>query len=214
MAFPRLASALLCAVIGIASAPVWSQQGAASTLYCCETAEGRRVCSDVLPLECYGREYRELGAHGVVRRIVAAPLTREQVAKREVDEQRRKEEAERIEKENLADQILIDTYTGLADIGVREQQALQAIDSAVEGARSGVEALLKQRKRYEEEAEFYVGRQLPRAIESGMKAIDSELESIEVLAAQRETEKVAVRARFAIDRKRYKELVDAGRARP
>lgn len=214
MAFPRLASALLCAAIGMAAAPAWPQQGAASTLYCCESAQGRRVCGDVLPSECFGREYRELGAHGVVRRIVPAPLTREQIAKREADEQRRKEEAERIEKENLADQILIDTYTGLADIDAREQEALKAIDSAVAGARSGVEALLKQRKRYEEEAEFYVGRQLPRAIESGMKAIDSELESIEALTTQREAEKVAVRARFAIDRKRYKELVDAGRARP
>lgn len=214
MAFPRLASALLCAVIGVTAAPAWSQQGPASTLYCCENAQGRRVCGDVLPAECFGREYRELGAHGVLRRIVPAPMTREQIAKREADEKRRKEEAARIAEENLADQILIDTYTGLADIDARENQALQAIDSAVEGARSGVEALLKQRKRYEEEAEFYVGRQLPRSVESGMKAIDAELASIEALAAQREKEKIAVRERFAIDRKRYKELVDAGRARP
>jgi hypothetical protein len=172
------------------------------------------VCGDVLPAECFGREYRELGAHGVLRRVVPAPMTREQIAKREAEEKRRKEEAARIAEENLADQILIDTYTGLADIDARENQALQAIDSAVEGARSGVEALLKQRKRYEEEAEFYVGRQLPRSVESGMKAIDAELASIEALAAQREKEKIAVRERFAIDRKRYKELVDAGRARP
>lgn len=214
MAFPRLASALLCAVGVAVATPAWSQQGSATTLYCCESAQGRRVCGDVLPAECFGREYRELGSHGMLKRVVPAPLTREQVARREAEEKRRKEEAERIEKENLADQILIDTYTGLADIDAREKEALTAIDNAVAGARSGVEALLKQRKRYEEEAEFYVGRQLPRAVETGMKAIDAELESIEVLAAQREAEKVGVRERFAVDRKRYKELVEAGRAKP
>lgn len=214
MAYQHLVSALLCAVIGAASVPAWSQQRAASRLYCCEDEHGRRVCGDVLPTECFGREYRELGAHGAVRRIVPAPLTREQITQNAADEKQRKEEAERIAKENLADQILIDTYTGMADIDVREQEALQAIDSAVEGARLGVPGLLEQRRGYEEEAEFYVGRQLPRSIEYGMKAIDSELASIEVLTARREAEKVRVRERFALDRAHYKKLVEEGRARP
>jgi hypothetical protein len=186
-------------------------QGASSTLFCCENTEGRRICADVLPLECYGREYRELGSNGVLRRVVPAPLSREEIARREAEAQRKEEAAARQAKQDRADQLLIETYRDLEDIDRREAQALLLIDRAVAGIRSNVEQLLAQRKRYEEEAEFYQGRPMPNELKQGMASVESELESIESAVAAREAEKEAIRAHFAADRARYVELVRAGR---
>jgi hypothetical protein len=54
--------ALLLALSGSASA--------AGKLFCCNDASDRQICGDILPKECYGRAYREIGATGMTSRTV------------------------------------------------------------------------------------------------------------------------------------------------
>lgn len=49
-------------VVGTASA----REGVA----CCDDVNGRRVCGNPLPAECYGRKYWLIDASGVVRKVV------------------------------------------------------------------------------------------------------------------------------------------------
>ena len=76
MALPATAKrplpALLVALALVAGAPLAQ---AAGKLYCCNDASGKQVCGDLMPQECYGRAYREVGDSGRTVRNVEAPLT-------------------------------------------------------------------------------------------------------------------------------------------
>ena len=60
--------------------PVGAQTSPKGTVFCC-TDNGHQVCGDVLPLQCYGKGYREVSPQGTVRRLVEPPLTPEQLAR-------------------------------------------------------------------------------------------------------------------------------------
>ncbi|MBN9694827.1 MAG: hypothetical protein J0L85_03420, partial [Zoogloea sp.] len=83
--------ALLCALS--VSLPALAQT-ARGTVYCC-TDGGHQVCGDVLPPQCFGKSYKEMSPQGTVRRIVEAPLTPEQVARKEAEERERRAEIAR-----------------------------------------------------------------------------------------------------------------------
>ncbi|MDV7395017.1 hypothetical protein RZS08_26770, partial [Arthrospira platensis SPKY1] len=102
---PRLA-ALAC-ILALAFLPGESAaQAGGRTIYCCDVG-GQPVCGDILPAACYGRAYREMSPSGVVRRVVAAPLTPEEIARRsEAERQHRAAEADRLRQLRL-DQALL-----------------------------------------------------------------------------------------------------------
>ena len=71
MASMRRPEYLLAALLlSVASRPR-PCHGCGGNIYCCEDANGRSVCGDVLPVQCYGRAYREISPQGIVRRVVA-----------------------------------------------------------------------------------------------------------------------------------------------
>lgn len=211
MAPRRLAELLLAA--GLAAPLAAAAQGGGRSIYCCDDANGRPVCGDVLPAVCYGRAYREISPQGSVRRHVAAPLTREEVARRDAEEKRRKDEEERRLKQRRLDQALLETYTGLEDIDVRQERALAEVERSLEGLLAREAELRRRRLREEGEAGAYRGRELPRALANSLRDIDSELASLRTVIEAKTREIDAIRARFAADRRRYAELVAAGETR-
>ena len=60
-----------------AALPVGAQTPSRGSVFCCMD-NGHQVCGDVLPMQCFGKSYREMSPQGTVRRIVEAPLTPEQ----------------------------------------------------------------------------------------------------------------------------------------
>ena len=68
-------AAVLCALGAIATAAAAPPTtGSSGTLYCCQDANGKQVCGDILPQACYGRGYREIGDGARTVRQVEAPL--------------------------------------------------------------------------------------------------------------------------------------------
>lgn len=180
------------------------------TIYCCEDASGRPVCGDVLPTVCYGRAYREISPQGTVRRHVAAPLTSREIAQRDAEMQRRKDEEARLLKQRRLDQALLETYTSLEDIDNRQDRAIADIRGEIEAARARETELLGERRRLAEEAAAYRGKDLPRNITVAQQSVDGELAAQKSIIDAKIRETDAVQARFAADRRRYAELIAAG----
>lgn len=205
---------LLCLLLLVAAPQVHAQAGngksAGKTIFCCEDDAGRPVCGDVLPSQCYGRAYREMTPQGMIRKEVSAPLTRAELAEREAEARARAvaEARERIQRRQ--DEALFETYPTLESIDDREARALAEVDRSVESVLAREQELLEQRKRHDEETEFYRGRDLPRDLKSALQVIDSELASHKDFLKQKEAERVAIRERFDADRQRYIELLAAG----
>jgi hypothetical protein len=208
MALLRSIEWLVAAALALPLAAV-AQTGGRSIL-CCDDANGRPVCGDVLPPVCYGRAYREISPQGTVRRHVAAPLTRQEIARRDAEEQRRKEEEARRLKQRRLDEALLETYKSLEDIDVRQERALAEVERSLEGLRAREAELLAQRTEVEAEMEFYRERDVPRALVNRMRDVESELVSQRSVLEAKKREKDAIHARFAADRRRYAELIAAG----
>lgn len=204
----RLVSAL--AVVWLAAPVAALAQAPAKIIYCCDDTRGRPVCGDILPAACYGQAYREISPQGTVRRHIAAPLTAEELAQRDAEEQRRREDEARAFVQRRFDEALLETYTGLTDIDVREERALAEVERSVADIRVRETELAEQRMRHEKEAEFYEGRELPRDIVTGLRMIDAELAAYRSVIETKEVEKEAIRARYAADRRRYAELIASG----
>lgn len=205
-----LRAGILLGVLWAVATPASAQK----SIYCCDDSQGRPVCGDPLPSACYGRAYREISPQGVVRRHVSAPLTAEEIAKRDAEERRRKEEAARLAVQRRLDDALIETYMSLEDIDVREERALAEAERSVEEIREREAELRAQRERLKQESKFYEGRQLPREIVSGLRIIETELAAYRSVMMAKDAEKEAIRARYAADRRRYAELIAEGRGRP
>lgn len=206
MALPRRAELFL---VALATLPVATPAPAGGTIYCCEDESRRAICADTLPPACYGRAYREISPQGHVRRHVAAPLTREEAAKRDAEAQRRKNEEARLLKQRRVDQALLQTYTSLADIDNREARAVAEVDRNIEPIRAREAELLAERRRLAEAADGADAARPPTTL----KAVDAELASLRTVVDVKRREIEAIRARFAADRRRYAELLANGEGR-
>lgn len=191
----------------LAAAVLLASTGASARIYCCDDANGQRVCGDVLPAACYDRKYRELGSQGNVRKEVAPPLSREEIERRKAEEARRKAEEERLAKQRRIDQALLDTYASVEDIDSRRDREIADIERSIEAERARSEELEKRRKRLDEEREFYKGKPLPRELASALKAFESEMTTHSRMLEQKARDIQALRERYAADRARYLELM-------
>ena len=203
----------LHSIVALLLAVTSSAATAQQTIYCCDDDRGRPVCGDVLPSVCFGRAYREISPQGTVRRHVAAPLTAEEIARRKAEEERRQEEEARLAIQRRLDLALLETYQSLDDIDVLEARALAEVDRDMVLIEERERELEVQRQRLMEEAEFYVGRDLPREVATGLRLIDTEMAAYDSVRASKEAEKQSIRERFAADRRRYAELIAAGEGR-
>jgi septal ring factor EnvC (AmiA/AmiB activator) len=198
------ALALCCAplLLPIFTAPAH----AAGSLYCCNESSGKQICSDLLPPECYGRAYRELGETGRTLRTVEAPLTAEQRAQRAAAEaQRKAEEAVQREKQRK-DQALLNTYSSEKDIELMRTRAIEDVQKSIRAAETTIAEVRLRRKSFENEAEFYKKRTLPPDVQKGLRDADRDIAAQEGLIESKGKDLEAIKLKYDEDRRRYIEI--------
>ncbi len=196
---------LLCALWMVL--PAGAQTPPKGTVFCC-TDNGHQVCGDVLPLQCYGKGYREVSPQGTVRRLVEAPLMPEQLARREAEERARRAEIASRRAELRRNQSLLETYSSVADIETRRDRAIEAVATELKQAEARRALMLKKREGLNREAEFYQKRQMPPALAAALRESDSELNAQGLLVEAKRRDIEAIRSRYEQDRTRYIMLTD------
>ena len=180
---------------------------AAGNFFCCNDASGKQVCGDILPQACYGRAYRELGSNGQTIRTVDAPLTAEQRSQREAEEEKRKREEEKRKEQQRKDQALLNTYGNEQDIELMRKRAEGDVLKAIANAEKKIVEIRQQRKKFENEAEFYKKKTLPHEVKKGMDDADSDINSQEVFIAEKKKELDVIRAKYDEDKRRFVKLI-------
>lgn len=198
----RLISALL-----FASSALLAMGAAAQTrIYCCDDANGRKVCGDFLPTACQGRAYEERDNRGFVSKKVEAPLTAEQQARRAAELARKEEEAKRAAEERRRNLALLATYSSEKDINSAQTRALAEIDKNMKQAQQRLEEANKRKKKLESDKEFYRGKPLPEQVKADIRDNEKEIAAQKTAVAAKSKEMDDVRSRFADEKKRYLEL--------
>lgn len=178
-----------------------------TTITCCEDDNGRRICADVLPPACYGREYRELSRQGSVTRTVPAPMSAEERARAEQKEMERKAFEERVREVRRRDAALLQTYSSLEDLEAQRARALSDLERDVELARSREAEILQRREKLDQEAEFYVKKPKPPELVKALRENDSEQAAQRSVIESKQRDIESVKARYDGDRRRYTELM-------
>lgn len=205
---PLPAAALLLALLVPAVAVAQSsgaQSSSAKTIYCCDVGT-QPVCGDILPAACYGRAYREISPSGTVRRVVPAPLTAEEIARRDAEERRRRaEDAQRLKQLRL-DQALLETYRSLEDLDSRRDRELADLDRTLRELRQREAELLERQRGLIEEAARDAGGQPAAGVDDDIRSLDGEIVAQRSIIDAKLRERSAVLDRFEEDRARYLQL--------
>lgn len=181
---PSLALGLLGLGLGMGLSLAPSQllaQGtrSASGIYTCIDPQGRKLTSDRPIPECLAREQRVLNQDGSVRQVVPPTLTAEERAEREAQE--RKLAQERAAKADAVrrDRNLLVRYPDEAAHLRARAASLETARIAMRATERRLADLSADRRRLNDEAEFYLGRSLPALLRQQIDANDA------AVAAQR-----------------------------
>jgi len=200
------ASAVLLA-LALAAAP------ASATLYTCTDANGRKFTSDRPPPECANLPVRELRADGSVRRVIEPPPTEEQRKARAEQAQRALQEQEAKRSQARRDIALLETYAASADIEAARRAALVSRQATIDRSKQRLETLAAERKKLDNEAEFYANRKVPEMLERAIEANKALVQAEQRLIDETQADMARINKRFDVESERYRELVRAG-ARP
>lgn len=190
--------------LALAAAPV------AATMYVCTDPSGRTITADRPPPECANVPIRELRPDGSVRRVIEPPLTAEQ--RRVRAEQVRREQQEREAKRSQArhDIALLETYATEQDIEAARTAALASRQAMIDRSIKRLDSFAAERKKLDEEAEFYLNRKIPDKLEHAIEANDSLVQAEHRLIAEMQADMARINKRFDAEAERYRALVSAG----
>lgn len=208
--------ALSCGVLillGTAAACVVPGTAHARKTYCCVNGQGRNVCGDILPQECYGRAHREVSEHGVTLRHIDAPLTAGQRAQRDAEKEIKRQEAIAAKELQRQNEALLNTYANEKDVDFMRDRALGAVSVAAKEVEAKYAEALKRKKKLEDELEFYMKKPAPGNLKEQVKINETELKTLQAAVEAKKQEMAQVTARFAEEKKRFLELKEGGGAR-
>ena len=184
----------------------------AGTMYSC-IANGKTYSADRPPPECANSDIRELNRDGSVRRVIARPLTPEEQRAKALEAKKRIEEEERQLAQRRRDRSLLESYANEEEIEAARRKALEGAEESIKRSTERTASLAKDRKRLDDESEFYKNRAQPdslkRAYELNAQAATAE----QKILAEARSEITRINERFDAEKKRFKDLVAQG-ARP
>jgi hypothetical protein len=193
-------------VAALAGAPM----GSGAQLFICTLRNGRTLTEDVPPPECQDVPIRELNRDGSVKRVIEPPLTPEQKKKREQEEKERRERERQAQEQLRSDRALLETYASEDEIESSRDRTLASRQALIDRANQQLKEFKMDRKRLDDEAEFYVRRPMPdklkRAIEDNKALQQQQLRAIDDIRADMRR----INERFDAQLRRFRELVNRG----
>lgn len=176
-------------------------------MYCCSDANGRRVCGDQLPQQCYDRAYREISPSTGRVREVAAPLTAEERARKEVADKIRREEDLRALELRRRDAVLLESYSTVGEIERRRDVTVGNAEKEIEALQFREKELVAERSELKTRLDGAKGKKATVVrIQQDIAANASELETLQKVIVQKQKDADTIRARYEEDRRRFIEL--------
>lgn len=185
-------------------------------IYNCTDSRGRNITADRPIADCIDREQRELSPSGTTRRKIEPTYTAREQAEREERARQAQLQASRQNEERRRERALLMRYPNAAAHDRERTEALVQIDAVIKAARQRLAELADERKKVDDELEFYKG-DTSKAPGTVRRKLDDNAQSVSVqnrFIGEQEEEKRRVNARFDEERARLRQLwtADAGGA--
>lgn len=191
-----------------------------ATIKCWTNKEGVRECGDIVPPEYAQGAHEEKSASGVLVRKHAPSKTPEQIA---AERERREAEAraqsiaqEAARKQAAADRVLLQTFSSEDDLKLARDGQLTNLESVIKVTESHVKKLDKSLDQMIGQAADIEkrGRKVPGKLTANIADVRGQIVEQNRFIAEKRAEQDAIRAKFAADIARFRELRAQQAARP
>ncbi len=197
---------MLMLALGAAAAQAQTAKAQGAPIFTCVTADGRKLTSDRLIIECNDREQRILNSDGSLRAVVPAAMSPEERVAQEA--RQRKLAQERAAKADAVrrDRNLMLRYRDEAAHQAARDAALDDIKKAMGNSERRIEELAKERKPLLDEAEFYKGKPLPAKLKQQLDGNDAAVQAQRELIENQKVELVRVNKLYDQELARLRKL--------
>ena len=179
---------------------------APAQIYSCVDAKGNKLTSDRPIAACADREQRVLNADGSVRQVMPPTPTADERAEQEAAERRAAIERAAQKDAVRRDRNLLNRFPDEATHQRAREAALDDVRKALRNYEERLKALAAERKPLQDEAEFYVGRELPAKLRQAFDANDAAVEAQRTLIANQDAEMVRINKLYDVELERLKRL--------
>ena len=194
----------LLACVGVA----WAQP----SIFSC-TVNGKTYSGDRQPPECANSDVRELNRDGSLRRLIPRPLTVEEQRARALEAKKRLEAEDKQLAQRRRDKSLLEAYANEEEIEAARAKSLETGNQVIARASQRISGLNGERKKLDDESEFYKKRVLPDQIKRSYVSNQQQLEAEEKVVSDARAEIQRINDRYDSEKKRFRELLAQG-ARP
>ena len=182
------------------------------TIFTC-VANGRTYTGDRTPAECANSEMRELNRDGSVRKVIPRPMSVDEQRAQALEAKKRLEEAEKLEAQRRRDRSLLEAYANEQEIEDSRTKALDVSKQVIKRAESRLDRMASEKKKLDDESEFYKKRDLPDHIKRAYATNAQDKTTEQKVIKEAELEMQRINERFDAEKKRFRELIAQG-ARP
>ena len=209
----QFARVALGTLLWAAAGACWANQGSPlGAIFTC-TVNGKTFSGDRPPPECANADMRELNRDGSVRRVIARPLTQDELRARALEAKKRLEEEDKQLAQRRRDKSLLEAYASDEEIEAARAKSLESANQSMARAKARIDSLNGERKKLDDEAEFYKKRVLPDQIKRSFVSNQQEVSQAEKILSDAVAETKRINERFDAEKKRFRELLAQG-ARP
>ena len=177
------------------------------------SVNGKTFSGDRPPQECANADMRELNRDGSVRRVIARPPTQEELRARALEAKKRLEEEDKQLAQRRRDKSLLEAYASDEEIETARAKSLESATQSIARAKARIANLNGERKKLDDEAEFYKKRVLPDQIKRSFVSNQQEVSQAEKILNDAVIETQRINERYDAEKKRFRELLAQG-ARP
>jgi len=182
--------------------------------YRCVTKGGRKYYGSTIPPQCTGEPVEALSAQGMMLFRIEPPLTPEQRAAKQAEEQKaaeaeaaRRDAQKQAEVQARRDRALLQTYTDEEDIERVRQRALTSNRQAAEQVEARIAQLKQRQEQFAKQAAKYKdANEVPEKFQQDVKAVAYDLSLQEQLLESRRREAAEINARYDEEKRKYREL--------
>ncbi len=178
-------------------------------IYQCEL-NGKKVTSDRPIPECINKEQRRLNPDGSLNQIIPPTPTADETEA--IATQKLKEEVERVARNDAIrrDRNLMQRFPNEAEHAKARMKALDDLRVSAKNSEARIALLMVERKKLEDEKQFYVNDRVNKPLPSGLKqkldANEASLEAQKSLAQNQESEVARINSLYDVELKRLKKL--------
>lgn len=171
--------------------------------YCCNDETGRKVCGDILPVECQKRAYQEFDGHGALVRRYEGPVTAEERNRREVERARKKEDERQVMERERGNRALRASYASAGEIDAKRDRLLAEANENLKVAENRYEEALTLKQKLDTEAEFFQKKPMPEPLKADLRENQEEMVRLRSILGEKKRDIAAIEARFAEEKQRY-----------